>query len=195
VRRKLRETLPQASISTLRKLNELYPPPGLSLGLFANQFERIDDLISGTYMSSRLNKEWIFNCNVRYITQAYGNDTYNYIYSLVPSIHSSDVIFTFTDLVFDHGGQRHNFNLNYVKAWQSYLISFIKHGDPNIERDKQSTIPWGLAGNEMRAINMKMRGIEWVEDEQMDEERCAFWQRAEYAAPWNTSGTHSENTL
>ena len=189
-REKLKETLPLAKMPTLRKVNRLYPSPERSFGFFQNQFDRIDELISGPQSFSQLTKEWIFNCNVRYITQAYGNDTYNYVYSLIPSIHSSDVIFTFTDFVFDHDGQRHNFNINYLKAWQSYLISFIKHGDPNIERDLESTIPWGLAGEQMWAINMRMRGFEWIIDEQVDEERCAFWQRAEYAPPWDVAAAY-----
>jgi len=142
---------------------------------------------------SRLTVEWIFNCNVRYITQAFGNETYNYVYGIPPSIHSVDVIFEFLDLKFDYGGNRLNWNFPYVRAWQSYLISFIKHGDPNVERDIETTIPWRRAGENMEVVNMQLKGFERDVDEQMDAKRCAFWQRAEYAPTWDVAAAYKLN--
>lgn len=130
--------------------------------------------------------EWIFNCNTRYITQAYGNITYNYRYSLRPSIHAADLFLTFMDLRFEWKGKRQWLQFPYARAWQSYLISFIKHGDPNVER-RPGTIKWDIAGQDIRIVDLRWEGFQKDVDDQVDEERCAFWQRAEYAPPWNES--------
>jgi carboxylesterase type B len=130
--------------------------------------------------------EWIFNCNIRYITNAYGNKTYNYRYSLRPSIHAADLLLTFMDLKIDWRGKRRLMHIPYARAWQSYLISFIKHGNPNVQR-REETIPWESAGEDMKIVDLRWEGFKWDVDEQVDAERCAFWQNAEYAPKWNSS--------
>ena len=89
---------------------------------------------------------------------------------------------TFLDLKFDWHGQRHLMQFPYAEAWRSYLISFIKHGDPNVER-RLEAIPWECASENMAIVDLRWDGFTWDIDDQMDEERCAFWQRAEYAPP------------
>lgn len=74
----------------------------------------------------------------------------------------------------------------YAQAWQSYLISFIKYGDPNVDR-RLETIHWDVTGDDMRIIDLRWDGFISDVDDQVDEERCRFWQRAEYAPPWNQS--------
>jgi hypothetical protein len=90
------------------------------------------------------------------------------------------------DLKFDWRGRRRLIRFPYAQAWQSYLISFIKHGDPNVERTGK-TIPWGYTGEEMRIVDMRWNGFILDVDDQVDGERCGFWQRAEYAPQWNSS--------
>jgi carboxylesterase type B len=130
--------------------------------------------------------EWIFNCNTRYLTNAYGNKTYNYRYSIRPSIHAADLFLTFLDLKFDWRGKRRLMHFPYAEAWQSYLISFIKHGDPNIER-RPETIHWGVAGEDIKIVDLRWEGFSWKVDDQVDQGRCGFWQRADYAPIWNSS--------
>ena len=74
----------------------------------------------------------------------------------------------------------------YAQAWQSYLISFIKYGDPNKER-RRETIPWEYTTEEMRIVDLRWDGFVRDVDDQVDADRCGFWQRAEYAPPWNSS--------
>jgi hypothetical protein len=62
----------------------------------------------------------------------------------------------------------------------------MKFGDPNVER-RDETIEWGLTGREMGIVDMRWEGFQWRMDDQVDAERCAFWQRAEYAPKWNAS--------
>ena len=90
------------------------------------------------------------------------------------------------DLKFDWRGKRQLMRLPYAQAWQSYLISFIKYGDPNVLR-RPETIEWGVTGEEMRIVDLRWEGFQWSVDDQVDEERCEFWQRGEYAPPWNIS--------
>lgn len=76
--------------------------------------------------------------------------------------------------------------LPYAQIWQSYLISFIKYGDPNIA-SVPGAMQWKKTGDKMEIIDLRWDGIIWDEDDQMNSERCAFWQRAEYAPPWNVT--------
>lgn len=46
-RMKLRSNLPIAPLSTLQKIRTLYPSPDESDGEYGNQFDRINQLISG----------------------------------------------------------------------------------------------------------------------------------------------------
>jgi hypothetical protein len=90
------------------------------------------------------------------------------------------------DLKFDWRGKRQMMRLPYAQAWQSYLIGFIKYGDPNVGR-RGETIEWGFTGEEMRIVDLRWEGFQRSVDDQVDEERCRFWQTAEYAPPWNIS--------
>jgi carboxylesterase type B len=130
--------------------------------------------------------DWIFNCNTRYLTNAYDNNTYNYRFSLRPGIHAADLFLTFLDVKIDWQGKRRVVNVPYARAWQSYLVSFIKHGNPNVQR-REETIRWETAGEDIRIVDLRWEGFKWVEDDQVDAERCAFWQKAEYAPYWNSS--------
>ena len=90
------------------------------------------------------------------------------------------------DLKFDWKGQRQLMRFPYAQAWHSYLVSFIKHGDPNVQRGLE-TVPWEHSGDEMRILDLKWDGLTWDIDDQVDAERCSFWQRAEYAPILNSS--------
>jgi hypothetical protein len=131
--------------------------------------------------------DWIFNCNIRYLTQAYENKTYNYVYGLGFSMHSADTFLTFCDVSFNVYGTRKKINIPVAIAWQLYLISFIKHGDPNVLRLQDMSAQWELAGREMNVVNLQWNGYRRDVDEQVDAEKCLFWQRAEYAPTWKTS--------
>ena len=39
----------------------------------------------------------------------------------------------------------------------------------------------------MKIVDLRWEGFKWDVDEQVDAERCAFWQNAEYAPKWNSS--------
>jgi carboxylesterase type B len=185
MRMKLRKNLPLASLSTLRKISTMYPRPDLSRGEYGNQFDRTNALISGlSFWRAMLIIEWIFDCNTRWIANAFGNKTYNYKYSIQPSVHGAELFITFLNIKLNWRGKRRIIRLPHAQAWQSYLISFIKHGDPNVER-RPGTIPWRTTGAGINVLKMEWDGFSWTEDDQVPSDRCGFWQRAEYAPPWN----------
>lgn len=45
----LRENLPRADISTLRKIGQMYPTPTRSGSEFVTQFDRVNSMISGEF--------------------------------------------------------------------------------------------------------------------------------------------------
>jgi hypothetical protein len=90
------------------------------------------------------------------------------------------------DLKFDWKGKRQLIRFPYAQAWQSYLISFIKHGNPNVQR-RPETIQWEYAGPHMKMVDLRWEGFQWDTDDQVDASKCGFWQRAEYAPQWNCS--------
>ena len=45
----LRQNLPLANLSTLRKIGQMYPSPSRSDGDFVTQFDRVNSMISGKH--------------------------------------------------------------------------------------------------------------------------------------------------
>jgi hypothetical protein len=69
--------------------------------------------------------------------------------------------------------------LLYAKDLQSYFISFVKYGVPNVERGS-GTVAWPLFANEKSIIDTTPFGFEVTTDNELPEDRCAFWQPAPY---------------
>ena len=72
--------------------------------------------------------------------------------------------------------------LPHAQGLQSYFISFVKHGDPNIER-RAGTVEWPLFGNEDTIVDITPLGFSVERDAQISQERCKFWQSAPYIGP------------
>lgn len=68
----------------------------------------------------------------------------------------------------------------YAQGLQSYLVSFVKHGDPNVER-RLGTVEWPLFGNKDTIVDVTPSGFSVLQtDDEISEERCKFWQSAPY---------------
>lgn len=52
---------------------------------------------------------------------------------------------------------------------------------------RPETIEWPSSGIEMKIVDLRWEGFKWKNDDQIDEGKCAFWQRAEYAPTWNNT--------
>jgi hypothetical protein len=69
--------------------------------------------------------------------------------------------------------------LLHPKGLQSYFVSFVKHGDPNVERGP-GTIAWDRFGEVKSIVDITHNGFRKVVDEELPDERCGFWQNAPY---------------
>jgi len=69
--------------------------------------------------------------------------------------------------------------LLYAEGLQSYFISFVKHGNPNIER-RNGTVAWPIFGSEKTIVDTTIFGFDVTTDDELPEDRCGFWEPALY---------------
>ncbi|CAO1601253.1 hypothetical protein XANCAGTX0491_004919 [Xanthoria calcicola] len=131
-----------------------------------------------------------FYCNVRYLTDAYKGQTWNLKYSVLPGLHGTDILPAFYNLNLDLDGFGKSvpFPLvpgfgGFAQAYQSYLVSHARTGDPNTHRKKIGLSPiraWpkpdgsgDMVEGVLQAGNL---GFSVVSDGQVRRESCNFWQ-------------------
>ncbi|KAL8645980.1 MAG: hypothetical protein Q9226_007059 [Calogaya cf. arnoldii] len=131
-----------------------------------------------------------FYCNVRYLTDAYKGKTWNLKYSVFPGLHATDILPTFynLNLDLDSFGSLVPFPLvpgfgGFSQAFQSYLVSHARTGDPNTMRKRFSvppTIAWPKpngGGDRVEGVLQAGNfGFGVVSDGQISRETCDFWQ-------------------
>jgi cholinesterase len=125
--------------------------------------------------------ECVIDCNGLYFAQAFTN-TYNYRFSVPPGIHAEDLLYTFYPLtltLLNGTDVEVPVPLLYAKALQSYFISFVKNGDPNVERGP-ATVQWPLFGSGKNIVDLSLTGFTVTVDDDLPTERCGFWQSAPY---------------
>lgn len=115
--------------------------------------------------------ELIFTCNTNYLARAYGNNTYNYQFSVPPGLHGFDVPYTFYNGV----SADPTFNATVAMALQDYLTSFAQNGEPSGEGFPS----FPLYGPSSTEINLNITGINPIKDPTANP-RCLFWQKALY---------------
>ncbi|KAL9594897.1 MAG: hypothetical protein Q9219_006774 [cf. Caloplaca sp. 3 TL-2023] len=134
-------------------------------------------------------QEGSFVCNVRYLSDAYAGKNYNLQYSVTPGLHATDLLPTFYNLNLDLDlfGKDVPFPLvpgfgSFAQAYQSYLVSAARTGDPNTYRKSINlppAIPWPKPGNSgdrlTGVLNAGDLGFGLVEDAQTARSRCGFW--------------------
>lgn len=139
--------------------------------------------------------EQLFYCNIRYLSDAYassGQGSYNLIYAYPPALHATDQVPAFynPDVDVEATGQVLGFPLvsgfeRFAQAYQSYLTSYSRSGDPNKYRRRSnltSTVQWGKVGNSgtedvltgvLKAGNLS---FEVVDDLQTRRSVCDLWE-------------------
>ncbi|KAL8726444.1 MAG: hypothetical protein Q9166_006722 [cf. Caloplaca sp. 2 TL-2023] len=169
-----------------------YPPVmGAGPKNYTTERDRLRDFLN----------EASFVCNVRYLSDAYAGKNYNLQYSVTPGLHATDLLPTFYNL---------NINLDlfgrdvpvpiilgfgsFAQAYQSYLTSHARTGDPN--RFKKTinippAITWPKPGNSGDAftgvLNAGDLGFDVITDRQNARSRCDFWREVA-AAVTNLGG-------
>src|SRR5271154_3445614 len=158
----MKDVFPGAKPSLYEEIQKYYPSPLLGTTRYITEFDRIKSIIEGSFppQISVSFVDGIVNFNCLYLARAFGNDTYNYRFSIPPGIHGMDLIFTFYPMTITLPTNLFvlSIPLLYARALQSYFISFVKHGDPNVER-RRGTIQWHLFGEEKRIVDTILLGF------------------------------------
>lgn len=142
-----------------------------------------------------------FYCNVRYLTDAYAGKTYNLRYAVTPGFHATDLLPTFYDLNLDLDifGDDVDYPLvpgfgGFAQAYQSYLVSHARSGDPNTYKatiNVPPAITWPepvTGGDEITGVlQAGDLGFSVVSDAQTTESVCGFWREVA-AAVTNLGG-------
>ena len=158
-----------------------YPPATSAKSNYSTEFDRTKALLA----------ESSFQCNIRYLTDAYDGKNYNIRYAVTPGLHGADLLPTFYDLNLDLKalGQTAPFALipgfgSFAQAYQSYLVSHARSGDPN-KYAKVLNVPpaihWPKPGNSSAdvitdVLNAGDLGFSVVSDGQTKESVCGFWR-------------------
>ena len=158
-----------------------YPPVTNGKSNHSTEFDRTKALLA----------ESSFQCNIRYLTDAYDGKNYNIRYAVTPGFHAADLLPTFYDLNVDLTalGQTSPFALipgfgSFAQAYQSYLVSHARSGDPNKYAKKLNVPPaihWPKPGNSSAdvitdVLNVGDLGFSVVSDGQTKESVCGFWR-------------------
>ncbi|KAL9634627.1 MAG: hypothetical protein Q9204_002921, partial [Flavoplaca sp. TL-2023a] len=130
-----------------------------------------------------------FYCNVRYLTDAYQTQTWNLKYSVLPGLHATDLLPSFYNLNLDLDGFGRSVPFPLVpgfggfsQAYQSYLVSHARTGDPNTYRKGlglSPTVAWPKpegSGDKVRGVLQAGNlGFSVISDGQVRRETCDFW--------------------
>ncbi|KAL8917021.1 MAG: hypothetical protein Q9208_008196 [Pyrenodesmia sp. 3 TL-2023] len=131
-----------------------------------------------------------FNCNIRYLTDAYEGKTWNLKYSVLPALHATDLLPTFysLNLDLDSFGKSVPYPLvpgfgAFAQAYQSYLVSHARTGDPNTYRRRLGvppTLAWpkpDSSGDRVEGVLQAGNlGFSVISDGQVRRETCDFWR-------------------
>lgn len=172
---------PYASAGGVNSAIEARYPPVMSAtpSNYTTERARIKDLIS----------ESSFVCNVRVLSDAYAGKNYNLQYSVTPGLHATDLLPTFYNLNLDLDvfGNEVSVPLipgfgSFSQAYQSYLTSHARTGDPNTFKKTLNVPPaitWpkpGATGDKLTGVlDAGNLGFRTIEDGQTARSRCDFW--------------------
>ena len=133
-----------------------------------------------------------FTCNVRALSDAYNGKNYNLAYHVTPELHATDLLPTFYDINLDLSILGANWDISliplfgsFAQAYQAYLISHARTGDPNTYKKPLLNVPpgitWPKADNSGDAIKNVLSandlgfGVSTITDEEVTKTRCDFW--------------------
>ena len=172
-----------------------YPPVMGNNSNYTTEFNRVKALLGDSS----------FQCNVRYLSDAYNGKNYNLQYSVTPGFHATDLLPAFYDLNIDLTALGNSVPVpliagfgSFAQAYQSYLVSHARSGDPN-KFAKLVNIPpainWPKAGSSSantltNVLNAGNSGFSVINDPETTESVCDFWRRVA-AAVTNLGGEYN----
>lgn len=154
---------PKSSLDYVTKT--LYPPVFDGSLPYTNNFERGSLIVS----------EGVFTCNTNYLSRAYGNKTYSYLFAVPPAIHGQDIPYTYFEGGAGSTGLQGVANTTIAIALQEFITSFAENGVPDATGVKQ----FNMYGPDASVLELNVTGIEDVRDSNANA-RCAWWQKALY---------------
>lgn len=175
----------------------MFPPYAKAAGVNAAIEARYPPVMSGTAHNYTTERERTkafmgdssFYCNIRYLTNAYAGKSYNLKYSVTSGLHGTDLLPTFYNLNLDLSVLGNDVSVplipgfgSFAQAYQSYLVSHARSGDPNTYRkavNVQPAISWPKPGNAGDALTGVLDatdlGFSVITDQQTRKSVCDFW--------------------
>ncbi|KAG0650086.1 Carboxylesterase patB [Hyphodiscus hymeniophilus] len=152
-------TITDAEIQYISKV--LYPP------VFDGSYGYTSYTLRGDYWVT----EAFFTCSTNYLARAYGSQTYNYIFSVPPSLHGDDIPYTYFS-----GPNPSVKNDTLAVIMQEYFTNFAITGSPN-----GPGLPhFPQYGSSSTVQNLGLSSIGPVPDN-VANPRCLWWQKGLYA--------------
>lgn len=158
----LRYVLPYAPQKTIDYVTTvLYPTVFDGTYPYTSHFERASFIAS----------EIIFTCNTNYLSTAFANKTYSYLFAVAPGFHGQDVPFTF----YSGGAVADPTYGTVARALQDFITSFAISGRPHADGIPE----FRMYGNDTKVLVLNTTAVTEVTDSNANA-RCAWWQKALY---------------
>ena len=121
--------------------------------------------------------EAIFACNIHYLGRAFGNRTHNYLFSVPPALHATDVGYTFYNGPIATTATTMATKIaTAAVTLQKFITNFVLSGNPGL-------LPSGLAfpeyGAEAAVAQIALDGVT-ITKEPAANPRCEWWGKAMY---------------
>lgn len=116
--------------------------------------------------------EWYFTCNTNWLMKAFGNRYWSYIFTVPPSLHGQDILYTY------YNGPNYPSvqNNTLAQIMQRYFTTFAETGNPN-----GLGLPhFPTYGNDHTCLNLNLTFIGTLPDNAANY-RCDWLQKGLYA--------------
>lgn len=179
-------------------VDSIFPAYSKTAGVNSAIETQYPPVMSGTnrkYSSERdrlidVTQDSSFQCNVRYLSDAYKGKNWNIRYSATTGLHGVDLVPTFYNLNIDVPILGTEISLplvpgfgSFAQAYQSYLVSHARTGNPNKFRktfNLPPAISWPQPGNTGDALTNVLDatdlGFNYITDDLTRKSRCGFWE-------------------
>lgn len=163
----LRVNLPYIPESAIRHITQtLYPAIFNGSYPYRTQYQRASLIIA----------EGIFTCNTNYLSTAYGNKTYSYLFAVPPAFHGFDVAYTY----FTRGAVSQLptsvTNRTVAIALQDFITSFAIKGRPSAS----GIMEFRPYGPNATVLELNATAVAERRDTNANA-RCKWWQKALYS--------------
>lgn len=160
----LRVAFKYSPLESLQYIQQtLYPPVYDGSYWYTTPYARASLIVS----------EGIFTCNTNYLSTAYNNQTYSYLFSVPPAFHGFDIAYTYYD-----GGSLSALgvaNRTVALALQQFIASFAENGRPEAGGIRQ----FNMYGPDADVLELNSTNIMEIRDSNASK-RCEWWQKALY---------------